>query len=75
MINDRRMETVCDVLRQIYDYSKTIGTFEKEEIQKRLEKAYIMCKKMNRKLMLYKMLEPEEFDEIEFLKQLKREKG
>jgi hypothetical protein len=71
---NRRMETVCEVLRYIYDLTNKVDTGEKEKIQQALEKAYIMCKKMNRKLMINNMFEPEEFDEVKFIKQLKRVK-
>jgi len=53
--------TICEVLRELWDLSEVTSEDLREEMQARLVDAYVMAKKMARKLREYKHQWPEDF--------------
>lgn len=51
-----KFRTICEVHREIYDLiqENMVDVNAKEEIEKKLEEAFLMAKKMNAKLRQYK---------------------
>lgn len=56
--------TICEVLRELWDLAEVTDEDLGEEMQARIVDAYIMAKKMARKLREYKHQWPEDFWQV-----------